>query len=253
MLFRTLGKGDVKWYSSTRNQHLLGHMHKLARALWECRLEGNQFSGSFILFHKIDALESSLHYHRSFPFSHSQFPCFHFIKKTPLSTYSDSYSGLLPWEVKTSEPQTRGQRERSWQSSLWVLGLPPTAGSAGATAPSLALPTHGQTPANHCSCLSQVRNLFLAHAFLFLFSRYVLSNSLRPFDCIRTDPSVLHYLLLIDHSVVVVKGPLYLREAMSQSFMATQDRWVIVKSPGKTWSPGGGNGNPFQYSCLNNP
>lgn len=128
LLFRTLGKGDVKWYSSTRNQHLLGHMHKLARALWECRLEGNQFSGSFILFHKIDALESSLHYHRSFPFSHSQFPCFHFIKKTPLSTYSDSYSGLLPWEVKTSEPQTRGQKERSyfreksWESKARIVG-----------------------------------------------------------------------------------------------------------------------------------
>ena len=55
------------------------------------------------------------------------------------------------------------------RSSLWVLGPQPTAGSAGALAPSLALPTHGQTPANHCSCLSQVRNLFLAHAFLFLF------------------------------------------------------------------------------------
>ena len=74
----------------------------------------------------------------------------------------------------------RAPAEHSRQSSLWVLGPQPTAGSTGATAPSLALPTHGQTPATHCSCLSQVRNLFLAHAFLFLFSRYVVSNSLRP-------------------------------------------------------------------------
>ena len=39
---------------------------------------------------------------------------------------------------------------------------------------SLTLPTRGQTPATHCSCLSQVRNLFLSHALLFLFSRYVV-------------------------------------------------------------------------------
>ena len=60
--------------------------------------------------------------------------------------------------------------EHSRQSSLWVLRPQPTAGSAGALAPSLALPTHGQNPATHCSCVSQVRNLFLAHALLFLFS-----------------------------------------------------------------------------------
>ena len=127
LLFHSLGKGDVKWHSSSWNQHLLGNMHRLARALWGCILEGNQFWDSFILFPKIDALES-LHYHPSFPFSHSQFPCFHFIKKTPFSTCSDSYSGLLPWEVKTSEPQTRGQRERScfreksWESKARIVG-----------------------------------------------------------------------------------------------------------------------------------
>ena len=70
--------------------------------------------------------------------------------------------------------------EHSRLSSFWVLGPKPTAGSTGATAPSLALPTRGQTPATHCCCLSQVRNLFLAHALLFLFSHYVVSNSLRP-------------------------------------------------------------------------
>ena len=70
--------------------------------------------------------------------------------------------------------------EHSRQSSLWVLGPQPTAGSTGATAPSFTLPTRGQTPATHCSCLSQVRNLFLVHALLFLFSCYALSNYLRP-------------------------------------------------------------------------
>ena len=34
---------------------------------------------------------------------------------------------------------------------------------------------------------------------------------------------------------------------------ATQDRWVIVERPVKTWSTGEGNGEPRQYSCLENP
>ena len=33
---------------------------------------------------------------------------------------------------------------------------------------------------------------------------------------------------------------------------ATQDRWVIVESSDKTWSTGGGHGNPLQYSYLGN-
>ena len=60
--------------------------------------------------------------------------------------------------------------EHSRQRSLWVLGPQSTVGSAGATAPSLAVPTCGQTPGTHCSYLSQVRNLFLVHALLFLLS-----------------------------------------------------------------------------------
>ena len=32
-----------------------------------------------------------------------------------------------------------------------------------------------------------------------------------------------------------------------------QDGWVIVKSSDKTWSAGGRNGKPLQYSCLENP
>ena len=35
--------------------------------------------------------------------------------------------------------------------------------------------------------------------------------------------------------------------------MATQDGWVTVKSPDKMLSTGGGNGNPLQYSCHENP
>ena len=34
---------------------------------------------------------------------------------------------------------------------------------------------------------------------------------------------------------------------------ATQDRRVIVESSDKTWLTGEGNGNPLQYSSLENP
>ena len=34
---------------------------------------------------------------------------------------------------------------------------------------------------------------------------------------------------------------------------ATQDGWVMVESSDKTWSTGGGNGKPLQYSFLENP
>ena len=34
---------------------------------------------------------------------------------------------------------------------------------------------------------------------------------------------------------------------------STQDRQVMVKSSDKTWSTREGNGNPLQYSCLENP
>ena len=40
---------------------------------------------------------------------------------------------------------------------------------------------------------------------------------------------------------------------MNHSVHGTQDRWVIIKSSDKTWSPGGRNGNPLQYYCLRNP
>ena len=33
----------------------------------------------------------------------------------------------------------------------------------------------------------------------------------------------------------------------------TQDGWVIVKNSDKMWSTGERNGNPLQYSCLENP
>ena len=34
---------------------------------------------------------------------------------------------------------------------------------------------------------------------------------------------------------------------------ATQDGQAMVESSDKMWSPGEGNGKPFQYSCLENP
>ena len=34
---------------------------------------------------------------------------------------------------------------------------------------------------------------------------------------------------------------------------ATQDIRVMVESTDKTWGTGEGNGNPLQYSCLENP
>ena len=37
------------------------------------------------------------------------------------------------------------------------------------------------------------------------------------------------------------------------SCRATEDGWVMVESPDKTWSTGEGNGKPLQYSLLENP
>ena len=57
----------------------------------------------------------------------------------------------------------------------------------------------------------------------------------------------------MDHSFLWQKG---FRNSMRLSVMpciATQNRWVIVKSSDKTWSIGEGNVNPLQYSCLENP
>ena len=34
---------------------------------------------------------------------------------------------------------------------------------------------------------------------------------------------------------------------------ATQDGWVMVERTDRIWSTGEGNGNPLQYSCLENP
>ena len=34
---------------------------------------------------------------------------------------------------------------------------------------------------------------------------------------------------------------------------ATQEEHVMVESSDKTWYTGEGNGNPLQYSCLENP
>ena len=57
----------------------------------------------------------------------------------------------------------------------------------------------------------------------------------------------------MDHSLVVAKGLVLLNEAMRCAGRATQDGQVIVKSSDKTWSTGGGNGKPLQYSYCGNP
>ena len=36
-------------------------------------------------------------------------------------------------------------------------------------------------------------------------------------------------------------------------FRDTQDRWVMVEGSDKMWPTSEGNGNPLQYSCLENP
>ena len=37
------------------------------------------------------------------------------------------------------------------------------------------------------------------------------------------------------------------------TYVATQDRWVMVERSDRMWSTGKGNGKPLQYSCLENP
>ena len=54
----------------------------------------------------------------------------------------------------------------------------------------------------------------------------------------------------MDHSLVMVKGQL--NEFMSHAVYGTQGGWVMVESSDKTWSTGGGNGKPLQYSCCKN-
>ena len=40
---------------------------------------------------------------------------------------------------------------------------------------------------------------------------------------------------------------------LSHARRATQDGWVMVERSDRMWSTGEGNGNPLQYSCLENP
>ena len=64
-------------------------------------------------------------------------------------------------------------------------------------------------------------------------------NEILPFATMWNDLEDI--IPFVDHSLVMVKG------------RVTQDRRVIVKSSDKTQSTGGGNSNPFQYSCLEHP
>ena len=40
---------------------------------------------------------------------------------------------------------------------------------------------------------------------------------------------------------------------LSHAYGATKDRWVMVERSDRMWSTGEENGNPLQYSCLENP
>ena len=40
---------------------------------------------------------------------------------------------------------------------------------------------------------------------------------------------------------------------LSHARGATQDGWVTVERSDRMWSTGEGNGQPLQYSCLENP
>ena len=56
----------------------------------------------------------------------------------------------------------------------------------------------------------------------------------------------------MDHSIVMGKGLAQLSEAISHAGQGNP-RWKgHMKSSDKTWSTGGGNGNPLQYSGLEN-
>ena len=56
----------------------------------------------------------------------------------------------------------------------------------------------------------------------------------------------------MDHSIVMGKGLAQLSEAISHAGQCNT-RWKgHMKSSDKTWSTGGGNGNPLQYSRHEN-
>ena len=60
-------------------------------------------------------------------------------------------------------------------------------------------------------------------------------------------------LCFMDHTLSWWQGLHNSMRLWAMPCRANQDRWVIVKSSNKTRSTGGGNGNPLQYSCLENP
>ena len=65
---------------------------------------------------------------------------------------------------------------------------------------------------------------------------------------------VVHSLLpFMDHGLIMAKALDHSMKPWAIPCRATQDGWVIVKSFDKTRSIAGGNGNPFQCSCLGNP
>ena len=66
------------------------------------------------------------------------------------------------------------------------------------------------------------------------------------------------YLILIDYIVnypicLSVLGVLPLWLSGKESACSAEDTGDVGLIPGSGRSPGGGNGNPLQYSCLENP
>ena len=68
-----------------------------------------------------------------------------------------------------------------------------------------------------------------------------------PMDCSTPGLPVLHHLPELAQTQVWANSQLW-----AMSCRTIQDRWVTAKSSDKTWSTGGGNGKPPQYTCCEN-
>ena len=86
---------------------------------------------------------------------------------------------------------------------------------------------------------------------------YVLCMSISGCSALLID--MFYYLVVcsllpfMDHALSWQRDLRHSMKPWAMPCRATHDGWVIVKSFDKTRSIPGGNGNPFQYSCLGNP
>ena len=65
-----------------------------------------------------------------------------------------------------------------------------------------------------------------------------------------SNPGLLKYRQILYH-LSHQGSPLF--STLDNKKKISQDIWVMVESSDKMWSTGEGNGNPIQYSCLENP